>query len=70
MTNKLRFGFGLRFEREGGISERFNRGLAGGYNFTYTPPYAQAVEAAYAANPIPQLPVSQFTVAGGVNYLP
>ena len=69
VTSKLRFGFGLRFEREGGISERFNRGLAGGYNFGYVPPYAQAVQAAYAANPIPQLPASQFTVAGGVNYL-
>jgi len=69
VTSKLRFGFGLRFEREGGISERFNRGLAGGYNSTYTPPYAQAVEAAYAASPIPQLPANQFTVAGGVNFL-
>jgi len=69
VTSKLRFGFGLRFEREGGISERFNRGLAGGYNAGYVPPYAQAVQAAYAANPIPQLPASQFLVAGGVNFL-
>jgi hypothetical protein len=69
VTGKLRFGFGLRFEREGGISERFNRGLAGGYNATYTPPYAQAVEAAYAASPMSLLPASQFQVAGGVNFL-
>jgi Carboxypeptidase regulatory-like domain len=69
VTSKLRFGFGLRFEREGGISERFNRGIAGGYNSAYVPPYAQAVQAAYAANPSPLLPASQFTVAGGVNYL-
>ena len=69
VTSKLRIGFGLRFEREGGISERFNRGLAGGYNSGYAPPYAQAVQAAYAASPIPQLPAAQFLVAGGVNYL-
>jgi len=69
VTNKLRFGFGLRFEREGGISERFNRGIAGGFNSAYVPPYAQAVEAAYAANPIPQLTASQFLVTGGVNFL-
>ncbi len=69
VTNRLRLGFGLRFEREGGISERFNRGLAGGYNFSYVPPYAQAVQAAYAASPNSNLPASSFTVAGGVNYL-
>jgi hypothetical protein len=69
VTSRLLLGFGLRFEREGGISERFNRGLAGGYNFSYVPAYAQAAQAAYAANPIAQLPASQFTVAGGVNYL-
>ena len=69
VTNKLRFGFGLRFEREGGTSERYNRGLAGGYNTAYIPPYAAAVQAAYAANPVPGVPASQFVVAGGVNYL-
>jgi hypothetical protein len=69
VTSKLRFGFGLRFEREGGTSERFNRGLAGGYNSAYVPPYAAAVQAAYAASPIPSLPASQFVVAGGVNFL-
>ena len=69
VTNRLRFGFGVRFEREGGVSERFNRGLAGGYNFSYVPPYAQAVQAAYAANPNSLVPASQFVVAGGVNYM-
>jgi hypothetical protein len=66
-NNKLRFGFGLRFEREGGISERYNRGLAGGYNFAYTPVYAQAVQTAYLANPVAGIP--SINVAGGVNYL-
>jgi hypothetical protein len=69
VTSRLRLGFGLRFEREGGISERFNRGIAGGYNFGFVPAYAQAAQAAYAASPIAQLPASQFVVSGGVNYL-
>ena len=69
VTSRLRIGFGLRFEREGGISERYNRGLAGGYNFSFVPAYAQAAQAAYAASPMAQLPASQFVVAGGVNYL-
>ncbi|HWB83190.1 MAG TPA: carboxypeptidase-like regulatory domain-containing protein [Bryobacteraceae bacterium] len=69
VSSRLHFGFGLRFEREGGISERFNRGLSGDFDFGFTPPYAQAVEAAYAAKPLPQLPASQFKVAGGAYYL-
>ena len=67
-TSRLRFGFGLRFEREGGISERYNRGLAGGYNTSYIPPYAQAVQAAYAANPS-VAGLTSINVAGGVNFL-
>jgi hypothetical protein len=67
-TSRLRFGFGLRFEREGGISERYNRGLAGGYNASYVPPYAQAVQAAYAASPS-IAGLTSINVAGGVNYL-
>ncbi len=66
-SSKLRFGFGLRFEREGGTSERFNRGISGGYNTSYIPPYATAVQNAYAASPIAGLP--SISVAGGVNYL-
>ncbi len=84
ITSRLRLGFGLRFEREGGTTERFNRGLAGMYDFGYVPPYASAVQSAYAAmlsgptNPntaaaiqlLQQaMPASQFTVAGGVTYL-
>ena len=53
---------------EGGISERYNRGLAGGYNTSYIPPYAQAVQAAYAANPS-IAGLTSISVAGGVNFL-
>jgi len=67
ISSKFRIGYGVRFEREGGISERYNRGLAGGYNFAYTPAYAQAVQTAYLANPVAGIP--SINVAGGVNYL-
>jgi hypothetical protein len=67
VTSKLRFGFGVRFEREGGISERYNRGIAGGFNSSFVPVYATAVQNAYLANPVPGVP--SITVAGGVNYL-
>ena len=52
VTSKLRFGFGLRFEREGGISGALQSGPRGRIQSGYVPPYAQAVQAAYAANPI------------------
>jgi hypothetical protein len=69
VTSRLRLGYGLRFEREGGTSERFNRGLSGAYDFDLVPVYASAVQAAYAASAIPQLAASQFTVKGGPTYL-
>jgi hypothetical protein len=69
LSSRLRIGLGLRFEREAGISERFNRGLTGAFDSGFQPAYAQAVQAAYAAKPIAQLPASQFVVAGGATYL-
>jgi hypothetical protein len=83
VTSKLRIGFGLRFEREGGITERFNRGVEGMYNFGAVPPYGTAVQNAYstmlsspanASNAAVQtlaqaMPASAFQVVGGVSYL-
>jgi hypothetical protein len=66
-TRNLTLNFGLRFEYENGISEIKNRMLL------WFDPEAQVsiatgAEAAYAANPIPQVPVSQFTIRGGTVY--
>jgi hypothetical protein len=83
ITSRLRVGFGVRFEREGGTSERFNRGLSGMYDFGFAPTYASTVQSAYASmladpananNAAVQMlkqgtPASQFVVAGGVTYL-
>ncbi len=69
LTSRLRANLGLRYERQGGITERFNRGLAGGFDFDYRPPFAAAAEAAYARNPLAELPAAQFRVLGGSRYL-
>jgi hypothetical protein len=69
LNNKLRLTLGLRYEREGGTTERYNRGLAGDFDPSYRPPFADAVETAYAKNAIPEMPASQFKVQGGVRYL-
>jgi hypothetical protein len=83
ITSRLRMGFGLRFEHEAGTTERFNRGLEGMYNFSYVPPYASAVQGAYASllsNPANAgnaavqtlasgTPANQFNLIGGVSYL-
>ena len=68
VTDHLRLGFGLRFEREQGTSERFNRGLSGAFDPSYVPAYAQAVQAAYSTGGNSLLP-SSITVAGGATYL-
>lgn len=69
LTSKLRLNLGLRYEREGGVTERFNRGIGGGFLADFKPVFADAVEAAYAASPLPELPASQFKVRGGIQYL-
>ncbi|MEK7407183.1 MAG: TonB-dependent receptor [Acidobacteriota bacterium] len=68
-ARRLRFNLGLRYEREGGITERFNRGLAAGFDFGRAPPFAQAVQAVYASNPLSELPPEKFILRGGNYYL-
>jgi hypothetical protein len=58
----------LRFEREEGTTERFDRGLSGAYAPSFAPAYAQAVQSAYSAAGNPLLP-SSITVTGGPTYL-
>jgi Carboxypeptidase regulatory-like domain/TonB dependent receptor len=63
----LTINLGLRFEHEFPTSERFNRSV-NGFDFTVANPIAAAAIAAYTANPIPQVPASQFKVPGGLTY--
>jgi len=58
---------GLRMEYERGPTERYDRALT-----TFDPklalPIAAAAQAAYARNPLPEVPASQFIVQGGNLY--
>jgi hypothetical protein len=69
LTNRLRLNIGLRYEREGGITERFNRGIGGGFLFDARLPFTDLAQAAYARNPIPELAAADFRVLGGTEYL-
>ena len=69
ISKRLRLLPGLRYEREGGITERFNRGISGGFLFDAKLSFTDAVQAAYARNALPELPAAQFQVLGGSEYL-
>jgi len=59
--------FGLRMEYERGPTERYNRALSY-FDPNAELPIAAAAQAAYARNPLPELPASQFVVRGGAVY--
>ncbi len=66
VTPKLMVNLGLRWEREGPATERFNRNLAG-FDESTENPAAAAARANYAAQPaLPELPRDQFRVRGGL----
>lgn len=64
VTRRLTLNLGIRYEYEDPITERFNR-FTVGYDFTSPSPIAVQAEAAYAQNPLPELPVGQFKLLGG-----
>jgi len=63
-TSTLTINAGLRYERDLPTLERYNR-TVNGFDFANPSPIATAAQAAYARNPLPQLPASQFQVRGG-----
>ncbi len=65
LNNDLTLNFGLRTERELAPTERYNRILRG-FDATVPSPISAQALAAYAANPIPEVPVSQFKTVGGL----
>src|SRR5439155_339362 len=56
LSSRLRLNAGLRYEREGGITERFDRSIGGGFVFDAKLPFSDLAEAAYARSPLPELP--------------
>lgn len=69
LSRRIRLGLGLRYEHEGGTRERFNRGIAGGRDFNGRFAFSDLVESVYAANPLSEMPASQFKVGGTASYL-
>jgi hypothetical protein len=63
-SRNLTVNYGLRFEWENGIKEKDNRMLLW-FDPEAELSMAALAEAAYAANPIPEVPVSQFDLKGG-----
>jgi hypothetical protein len=61
----LTLNIGLRYERDLPTTERFNR-TVNGFDSTTPSPISAAAAAAYANNPIPQIPASQFKAPGGL----
>jgi hypothetical protein len=67
LTPRLTLNAGLRYEYESPMSERFDRAVRG-FDRTDANPIAAEAIANYAKNPIPQIPVSQFQVRGGLMF--
>ncbi|NUN00017.1 MAG: TonB-dependent receptor [Bryobacteraceae bacterium] len=67
VTPMLTVTMGLRYEYMGPMTERFDRTVRGFDPAAQLPIAAQAL-ANYAANPIPEVPVSAFQVSGGVTF--
>jgi len=65
LTARLTLNLGLRYEWEGAHTERFNR-FNRGFDFAAASPIEAQAIAKYAASPIPEVPVSQFHVKGGL----
>ena len=63
VTDNLTISPGFRFEYEDGIREAEDR-LITGFDPNATLAITQGAEAAYARSPIPQVPISQFSVKG------
>jgi len=67
VSRKLTLTLGLRMEYERGATERYNRALSY-FDPDLVLPISAAAQAAYARNPLPELPASQFVVKGGSVY--
>jgi len=67
LSQKLTVSVGLRYELPTPLTERYNRAVQG-FNPAGASTIAAQVAANYAANPVPQIPVSQFKALGGLTF--
>lgn len=64
-SKNLTLNLGLRYEYESPTQEKYNRNIRG-FDATATSPISAAALAAYARNPIAEVPVGSFQVNGGL----
>ncbi len=67
VTHTLTVNLGVRFDAETPYTEKYGR-TVNGFNTTSANPLSAAAIAAYAAHPISQIPVADFTVNGGLTF--
>ncbi len=67
VRKNLTINLGVRFEYDAPYQEKYGR-TVNGFDTTSTNPLSAAATAAYAAHPIPQIPVGSFNVLGGLTY--
>jgi hypothetical protein len=67
LRRNLTVNAGLRYDLELPMTERFDR-LVAGFAFDQSNPLEAAAKAKYALNPVPELPVDQFRVRGGLTF--
>jgi hypothetical protein len=67
VKSNLTFNLGLRVERDFPTIERFNRSV-NGFDTSSASPIEAAARAAYARNPIAEVPAGQFRVPGGLQF--
>jgi hypothetical protein len=67
VTPTLTVNFGLRYDHDGPYNEKYGRSV-NGFAFNSPNPLQSAAQAAYAKNPLSQLPASQFDVLGGLTF--
>ncbi|MGH9338120.1 MAG: hypothetical protein ACRD1R_00660, partial [Acidobacteriota bacterium] len=67
VTRRLTLNLGIRYEYEAPTTERFNR-FTVGYDFDSPSPIEAEAQAAYAENPLAELPPQQFSLPGGATF--
>jgi hypothetical protein len=67
LSPKLTINMGMRYDYDSPITERYNRSVQSFDYLTMNPVVPRAI-ANYARNPLPELPVNQFKVDGGLTF--
>lgn len=68
LNRRLSLQLGLRYEGESGFTERFDRMSSGEFLPGLELPVSAAVQTAYAASPLAELPATGFKILGGTRY--